>query len=334
MPLGLNPAFLASAVRPASIQTRVQLLVGDPLLPFNMQAQTQSNWCWAATATSTSLFYRATSGWTQCKVANGALSLGDCCDSPVPGACNVTWFLDSALSVTGNFVSRTGVSTYDMVKSELEAGRPVGARVGWSGGGGHFMVIHGCTILQILGAGIPLFAIDDPIYGKSWVTVASFSSGGYQGSGTWTHTYFTKAGPIVIRFRLPEISPALLRTIWGARPLLAALEAQRPNVVAAAAEEISFGLPHPIHVIGLRDVVEGGRIGEAPAAIRVLESRGPEISAYYDLSTSEEAPEIQHMSGMANDYGARLERGLEAAIRWLGDRPDEADLKLLRIPAL
>ena len=34
------------------------------VLPFNMQAQTQSNWCWAATSTSVSRYYSIFSPWT------------------------------------------------------------------------------------------------------------------------------------------------------------------------------------------------------------------------------------------------------------------------------
>ena len=65
-------------------------------LGFDMQAQTQSNWCWAATSTSVSHFYWWASPWTQCKVANGELNLTTCCQSPVPSACNVPWYLDEA----------------------------------------------------------------------------------------------------------------------------------------------------------------------------------------------------------------------------------------------
>lgn len=39
---------------------------------FSMQHQQQSNWCWAATATSVALFYQPASGWTQCQVASSA----------------------------------------------------------------------------------------------------------------------------------------------------------------------------------------------------------------------------------------------------------------------
>jgi hypothetical protein len=65
-------------------------------LNFAMQAQTQSNWCWSATATSVSHFYWWFSPWVQCTVVNAELGRTDACNSPVPAACNVPWYLDRA----------------------------------------------------------------------------------------------------------------------------------------------------------------------------------------------------------------------------------------------
>ena len=112
-------------------------------LAFNMQMQTESNWCWAAASTSASHFYWWLSTWTQCRVANAELGHNDCCNSSVPSACNVPWFLDRALTRTNNFVSMMGQVSFQQVKNEIDAGRPVGARIGWNGGGGHFMMIYG-----------------------------------------------------------------------------------------------------------------------------------------------------------------------------------------------
>jgi hypothetical protein len=97
-------------------------------LAFNMQAQTQSNWCWAATARSVSHYYWFLSRWSQCNIACAELSLTTCCDAPVPDACNVSWWLAKALQRTQNFVSVTGPVDFAAVKAEIDAGRPVGAR--------------------------------------------------------------------------------------------------------------------------------------------------------------------------------------------------------------
>src|SRR5262249_17208683 len=135
-------------------------------LPLTMQAQTQTNWCWAATSTSVNQYYFP-STWTQCRVANAELGLTGCCNAPVPSACNVPWYLDRALTRTGNYVSFEGPVTFERVKTEIDAGRPVGVRVGWSGGGGHFLVIEGYSRIGTN----TFFDLDDPIYGESTLSV-------------------------------------------------------------------------------------------------------------------------------------------------------------------
>src|SRR6476660_9447377 len=165
-------------------------LIQSRQLAFAMQAQTESNWCWAATSTSVSHYYWFLSTWTRCGVANAELGRGDCCASPAPSPCNVPWYLDRALTRTNNFVSITGTVAFATVQAEIDAGRPVGARIGWSGGGGHFVCIYG--YIEILGGIAEFFDIDDPIYGKSTLRVADFTTK-YQTTGSWTHTYFTKS---------------------------------------------------------------------------------------------------------------------------------------------
>jgi hypothetical protein len=91
------------------------------------------------------------------------------------------------LTRTGNLAGRSaGQASISKLRSQLGAGRPVGARVGWAGGGGHFVVISGC-----LDDATGILEVRDPIYGTSEISVAAFAAS-YQGSGSWTHTYFTE----------------------------------------------------------------------------------------------------------------------------------------------
>jgi hypothetical protein len=57
--------------------TRVKLSpikrVAAANLGFSMQRQQQTQWCWSAVSTSTSLFYRPGSGWSQCSLVNQEL---------------------------------------------------------------------------------------------------------------------------------------------------------------------------------------------------------------------------------------------------------------------
>jgi hypothetical protein len=331
MPPGLNDIFKDNQVVGPLINRKFQvhdLFYVTVALPFNMQSQTQPNWCWAATSTSTSLFYNPASGWTQCKVASSELNQ-TCCTTPVPGPCNVPWYLDRALTRTRNFVSLTGPVSFQAVEAELRAGRVLGARIGWHGGGGHFMVIYGCSTV----AGTQYLNIDDPIYGKSNPSFTTFSNN-YQGAGSWTTTYYTRAAPSVFKLRIPDLAQSFLEPIWKVRPLLAAQDGREADVREfAAGPAVSFGLAHPVHVLGLDNLVDGADPPEQPVAIRVLESSAGKTTAYYDLSP-EPGGEVLQMASADNNYTELLERGLAAAGRWAEEGEAEADLRLLRIPAL
>lgn len=303
------------------------LLFTNVRLGFNMQRQTQSNWCWAATSTSVSLFYNANSGWTQCGVASAELDLA-CCTNPPTSGCNVPWYLNAALSRTGNFVSVTGVATFSTVESELQAGRVLGARVGWHGGGGHFMAIYGCGSR----AGTQYFDIDDPIYGRSSPSVAIFTNN-YQGSGSWTHTYLTRAARMRIRFPELRIDERLLKRVAELRPIIADPRLERSSLIDAG--DVRLTLPHEIETIGLRGLVEGGTAGDATGIVRVVYVDAGRPSAFLDLAAGD-APDVVQIGGADNDYVSRLERGLEI-ISDHGGAEGEAEvssLRLLRIPAL
>lgn len=159
--------------------------------------QQQTQWCWAAVSNSVSHFYDAASTWTQCSVVNAELGQSTCCTSGSSSACNQPWYLDRALSRVGCLLSwASGTLTFATIKSLINSGRPPCARQGWSGGGGHFMSIS-CYFEGILGllAGSGSTAkrlrITDPWYGDSVVDYDVFVSG-YQGTGSWTHSYRTQ----------------------------------------------------------------------------------------------------------------------------------------------
>jgi hypothetical protein len=155
-------------------------------LGFAMQSQLETNWCWSAVATSTSRFYNSSSGWTQCGLANQQLGQSTCCQNGSSSACNVPWYLDQALGQTGNLESwESGHADLTTVEGDLVRTCPVGVRIGWSGGGGHFVVIDGAETSNTT------VHVEDPIYGSSDIAYNTLASN-YQGSGSWTHTYFTK----------------------------------------------------------------------------------------------------------------------------------------------
>ncbi len=321
-------AYLAR--RPYSALLRETTILGTLFvlkqLPFNMQPQTQSNWCWAATANSVSHYFWRWSTWSQCRIANAELGRTDACHSPVPSDANVPWYLDRALTRTRNFVSIQGAVGFEQVRSEINAGRPVGARIGWSGGGGHFMVIYGYSTI----AGGEYFDIDDPIYGKSHIPVSEFSSS-YQGTGSWTHTYFMKS-----YFKLPfdfPIPPELiLRRIWELRPLLKlkgdlAVDPRDPG----DDQDASVGLAQRIYAIGLDALLHAHDVTVEAVGLRIYEMAGDAPRAFFDISEDGEARLLQ-MSA-AKIHLEAFARGLAVALTLVKEE-QTAELRLFRVPAL
>jgi hypothetical protein len=164
---------------------------------LTVEHQQQTQWCWAAVSNSVSHFYDAGSTWTQCAIVNAELGQTACCTNGSSSACNQPWYLDRALTRVGCLLSwASGTLTFATVKSLINSTRPPCARQGWSGGGGHFMAIV-CYFEGLLGllggAGSTAkrLRISDPWYGDSVVDYDVFVSG-YQGTGSWTHSYRTQ----------------------------------------------------------------------------------------------------------------------------------------------
>ena len=174
---GYRPTFVAGyeAVEPLSLA-----------LPFEVQKQLESEWCWAAVSTSVNHFYNSASAITQCQVVNHQFGRSDCCSNPASSNCNQPSTLDTALQYVGNFASDKGQGTYQDLFGALNSGTPPCIRIGWSGGGGHFIGVNGCQPSDFI-------AVTDPIYGDSIVTYETLTTGKYEGSGNWTDTYFTQA---------------------------------------------------------------------------------------------------------------------------------------------
>jgi hypothetical protein len=191
-------------------------------LNFAMQHQQQDQWCWAATSVSVAAFYEPNTRWTQCAIVNAEKGLSTCCEDGTSAACNQPNVLDGPLSRVALLDHmQAGSVAYGVLGGEIDAGHPVAWRIGWSGGGGHFAVIEGYQ-----SSGAEWIAVDDPWYGPSDLAVSTLSNGTYQGSGSWTHTYFTRPRPT------PRPVPTEVSVPWDVwervRAEMLVVEAERP----------------------------------------------------------------------------------------------------------
>ena len=298
-------------------------------LPFTMQRQTQSNWCWAANATSVSIFYTPSSGWTQCKVANACQNKTTCCSNP--SGCNQYGYLNLALEKTHNFNRMIGGTIpFSQIQSEINAGRPIGTRTAWRGGGAHFLCIIGYAVIS----GINYVYLDDPIYGPSCVTLSSFINN-YRGSGTWTTTYLTKRPPLTMNVKLPELKHNVLDAIKNVRPIVFP-EAVDKSVINKAAgggkEDVSVTLPHHVFVMDLDKVVKG-KLNKDKGYTRVVEADSNNIKALYDVESSGEAVEIRNIS-----HGSEQLSDLQDVFDVVAEETDknnkQVEMHFIDIPAL
>ncbi|MEJ8854522.1 papain-like cysteine protease family protein [Variovorax robiniae] len=159
----------------------------DVVLRFPVQAQLQSQWCWAAVAASVSRYYVPATTWTQCRVANVQWGRTDCCGTGASGPCNNPSVLGTALTTVGHFDHQTSVQeSLQTLENELVVGRPLCIRIGWSGGGGHFIVASGVEDDSFVW-------VSDVGGGTTALVAYDTLRTNYRGSGTWTHSYFTHA---------------------------------------------------------------------------------------------------------------------------------------------
>jgi hypothetical protein len=156
-------------------------------LAFRVQRQEHSNWCWTAVATSVALYYGPRSGWTQCAVADRDLRCTDCCRRARPNPCNVYGHLQKALHTVHHLdrlVYRR--ATLARAQAEIDAGRPLGARIAWAGGGAHSIAVVGYRREH------GLLMIDDPTYGRSHLEYRTLCRNYLGLGGAWNRSYYTK----------------------------------------------------------------------------------------------------------------------------------------------
>lgn len=157
---------------------------------FVTQPQGPSQWCWACASTSIAQHYPAPRYSQPCDLVNDELGQTTCCQNGHSVNCDQPWFLDLALKRTGNFDSAIPRSlTLLEIKTEVDSDRPIGVRIEWGDGSGHFVVVGGYD--DTLPVGSERVQIYDSLYGDGQADISQFTSA-YLGSGRWTDTYFTR----------------------------------------------------------------------------------------------------------------------------------------------
>jgi hypothetical protein len=155
------------------------------ILKFAIQRQKQLQWCWAAVSVSVAHAYNPATPWRQCALVNAELGKTTCCAHGSSLECNKPNVLDHPLSLVGHLNALIPATVDAMsVTDEIDRDRPVACRIGWKGGGGHFIVLYGYDASGLI-------HVADPWGAKtSTYAFGSFMKGYHM--GCWTHTYTTQ----------------------------------------------------------------------------------------------------------------------------------------------
>lgn len=189
------------------------------ILPVYIEEQEKENWCWSATGLAIVEFYDPLSTKTQAEIVENQSKKNK---NDFKDTNDRWWYVGNYLreetkflrdmhirdetkrsealndknskltnderdDILFNFKTKEGKTlNLDFIREEVQRLNPLVARVGWKGGGGHFMLITGLH-------GQPeneLVVISDPWYGVSYTSFKNFLTR-YQGSGFLTDLFTT-----------------------------------------------------------------------------------------------------------------------------------------------
>jgi hypothetical protein len=224
-----------------------------------MQMQLQSEWCWAATSSSVSHYYDPASTFSQCSIVNNQQKQTTCCTDGSTPECNTPFFLNQALTCTGNLASvENNPPPLAHLATEFAAGRVVCARIGWNGGGGHFLALDAVDVPN------ERIQVCDPIIGTSDYAYADFVNA-YRGMGTCTTGYLTQAAAAAAGGAGSGANPIAIppavrdQLTWASARLLRAARLRRASEPAMRGDQPTF----EVYFIGLEDAAAGGSLAKA-----------------------------------------------------------------------
>jgi hypothetical protein len=159
-------------------------------MPFQVETQEESRWCWAAVSSAVDQYYSPLAFLSQCEVASEVLVQPDVCNDP--DAYDDSGALEVGLNVIGRYdhVDPEGTKmTFDALQTEIDAGRPVCVCIQWDGSqNAHFVALCGYSEWS---GGLRLVDVADPFYPDSTQNFDAFPLS-YHGGGSWLQTLFTK----------------------------------------------------------------------------------------------------------------------------------------------
>jgi hypothetical protein len=114
----------------------------EQVLGLPQLGQTTDQWCWAASGEMIMTFLGASV--SQCEQANQKFDLTSCCITPTPTECvRPAWPDFAAWGFSFKKTSAGEPVSWECLRAEIEAGRPIAFSWGWPDNTGHMMVVAG-----------------------------------------------------------------------------------------------------------------------------------------------------------------------------------------------
>jgi hypothetical protein len=249
------------------------------------------------------------------------------------------------------------------VAAEIDNGHPMGIRIGWHGGGGHFVVIYGYR----QDSSDNYYYVDDPIYGRSPPLAEEDLRTNYQFAGDWTHSYYTRPGSVAtsvtaelkrptestqqlvdqkttlqladqkvqpqpVGFKLAPIDERYTALAERARPFL---DTDRAEQMETKGKKVTLAVPHNVYVAGMKQLATSPNpLPEQPSGTRILEMADGQVLATYDIAAGNGKPPSLIGGRRSQPFVNTLSEGLQLAVG-LSERTKETpELRVLTAPAL
>jgi hypothetical protein len=157
---------------------------GDNPLTIAVPKQEKEEWCWAAVCVGLRKFYD-NEEIRQCAIATEVIG-GDCCTNG--DMCNEPQFLSIVLDDMHYREAKKDQVTFDLIRAQIDKGRPLCCFIDHGSDVGHFIVISGYD------ADSKQIGVLDPAPGEAHISPRMVPFSAFRISyndGTWMETYLT-----------------------------------------------------------------------------------------------------------------------------------------------
>jgi hypothetical protein len=148
-------------------------------MPFPIEQQHETDWCWDAVSVSLERYFDPASTLTQEQFAVKTLGV------PLKEA-DEPFFLSTALAdlelLNGDPLD--GFLSFSDIQAQIDANLPVCVKIGWNEGGFHYLIISGYGVSP---AGDPQVHVSDPIFTDFNVTTWDYAAFVFMYSPSYTN---------------------------------------------------------------------------------------------------------------------------------------------------